>query len=143
MNKIKDVAKEAGAVLTIAALTVATTSVRVFAEGGTAGGDSGNGGGSVANGATGNARTGVNNVNPGAETDLNKMLSLIFNVVFGIIGVVAVAFIILGGVNYTISQGDAAKVQKAKSTILYGVIGLVVVLLAFAIVNFVLSGLMG
>ena len=41
MKNLKDVAKEAGAVLTIAALTVATTGVRVFAEGGTAGGDGG------------------------------------------------------------------------------------------------------
>jgi hypothetical protein len=71
------------------------------------------------------------------------MLSLIFNIIFGIVGVVAVAFIIVGGINYIVSQGDAAKVQKAKSTILYGVIGLVVVLLAFAIVGFVLNGLMG
>ena len=140
MKNLKDAAKEAGAVLTIAALTVATTGVRVFAEGGTAGGD----GGEVSGGgATENARNGVNNVNPGAETDLNKMVSLIFNVVFTVVGVVAVAFIIIGGVNYILSQGDAAKVQKAKSTILYGVIGLVVVLLAFAIVNFVLNGLAG
>ncbi|MBR6168489.1 hypothetical protein IKQ74_00915 [Candidatus Saccharibacteria bacterium] len=140
MSSVKDVVKEAGAILTIAALTVATNSVRVFADGGTAGGgDSGSGG----SGATANARNGVNNVNPGAETDLNKMLSLIFNIIFGIVGVVAVAFIIVGGINYIVSQGDAAKVQKAKSTILYGVIGLVVVLLAFAIVGFVLNGLMG
>ena len=40
---------------------------------------------------------------------------------------------------YTTSSGDSAKVKKAKDTIMYGVIGLVIALLAFAIVNFVLS----
>ena len=53
----------------------------------------------------------------------------------------AVIMIILGGVNYATSQGDPNKVNKAKSTIMYGIIGLVICLLAFAIVNFVLQAL--
>jgi len=142
MSKIKDIAKEAGAALTIAALTVATTGVRVFAEEGTAGSEGGDGGSGGA-AATQRAKTGVDNVNPGAETDLNGMISTILNVVFGVVGIVAVIMIIIGGVNYTMSQGDSQKIQKAKNTIMYGIIGLVVVLLAFAIVNFVLNGLLG
>ena len=51
----------------------------------------------------------------------------------------AVAFIIFGGFQYTTSAGDPGKVKKAKDTILYGIIGLVVAMLAYAIVNFVLS----
>ena len=141
MSKIKDIAKEAGAALTIAALTVATTGVRVFAEEGTAGSDGGGGGGGAA--ATQRAKTGVDNVNPGAETDLNGMVATILNVVFGVVGIIAVIMIVIGGVNYTMSQGDSQKIQKAKNTIMYGIIGLVVVLLAFAIVNFVLNGLLG
>jgi hypothetical protein len=54
---------------------------------------------------------------------------------------VAVIMIIIGGVNYATSQGDAAKVKKGKDTILYGIIGLVIAILAFAIVSFVLSAL--
>ena len=49
--------------------------------------------------------------------------------------------IVIGGINYALSQGDPGKVKKAKDTILYGVIGLVVALLAFAIVTFVLQAL--
>ena len=49
--------------------------------------------------------------------------------------------IIIGGINYALSQGDPGKVKKAKDTILYGIIGLVVALLAFAIVQFVLSAI--
>ena len=63
----------------------------------------------------------------------------IINVVIGVIGFVAVAFIIFGGVQYTTSAGDPGKVKKAKDTILYGIIGLVVSMLAYAIVNFVLA----
>ena len=132
MSKIKDVAKEVGATLTVAALTVATASTTsVYAEKKTAGQ------------AGKDAQAGVGEVNPGAETDLNGLIATIINMVFGVIGIIAVIMIIIGGVNYTMSQGDSTKVQKAKNTILYGIIGLVVVLLAFAIVNFVLGALNG
>lgn len=49
--------------------------------------------------------------------------------------------IIIGGFNFMTSAGDPGKVKKGKDTILYGIIGLVVALLAFAIVNFVLNGI--
>ena len=50
---------------------------------------------------------------------------------------------IVGGINMATSQGDPAKVKKGRDTLLYGVIGLVVALLAFAIVNFVLKNVFG
>jgi hypothetical protein len=75
--------------------------------------------------------------------DLNGIVKLIINAVIFIIGIIAVIMIILGGVTYATSQGDSGKVKKGKDTILYGIIGLVVALLAFAIVNFVLSALQG
>ena len=73
--------------------------------------------------------------------DLMTTVNTIINVALGVIGLVAVVMIIVGGLNYTTSAGDAAKVKKAKDTIMYGVIGLVVALLAFAIVNFVLTNI--
>jgi hypothetical protein len=66
------------------------------------------------------------------------------NVLTGImaaVGVVAVIIIIIGGVNYMMSQGDPSKIAKAKKTLIGGIIGLIVVLLAFAIVNFVLEAM--
>ena len=75
----------------------------------------------------------------GRNDDLMSVLTTIINVALGVIGFVAVVMIIMGGVQYTTSSGDTAKVTKAKNTILYGIIGLVVALLAFAIVNFVLA----
>ena len=137
MSKMKDIAKEVVATFTVAALTVAMVSTKsVFALGD---GDDGGSSGAGAGAAGENAQAGLSNVNPGASNDLNGMIQIIINTVFGIIGVVAVIMIIIGGVNYTMSQGDSTKVQKAKNTITYGIIGLVVSLLAFAIINFVLK----
>ena len=57
------------------------------------------------------------------------------------VGVVAVIVLIIGGIRYLISGGDAKKVTDAKNTILYAIIGLIIALLSFAIVNFVISAL--
>ena len=54
-------------------------------------------------------------------------------------GAVAVIVIIIGGIRYVMSSGDAGQVQSAKNTILYAVIGLIVVIMAYAIVNFVVT----
>jgi hypothetical protein len=88
-----------------------------------------------------NGSTNAGNVGDG--TTLEDTIKLIINLVIYAIGFVAVAMVILGGVQYSTSSGDATKVKKAKDTILYGIIGLVVAILAFAIVNFVLDGVFG
>lgn len=75
------------------------------------------------------------------ETDLMGTLSTIINVIIGVVGFIAVVMIIIGGIGFVTSQGDAARVTKARNTILYGVVGLVVAILAYAIVNFVLKSL--
>ena len=77
------------------------------------------------------------------QGDLNSLVRTIITTIIFAVGMVAVVMIILGGVSYATSQGDPQKVKKAKDTILYGIIGLVVALLAFAIVNFVLSSIQG
>ena len=71
--------------------------------------------------------------------NLMKTLNTVINVVLGILGIVTVIMIIIGGFMYTTSAGDMAKATKAKNTIMYGIIGLVIALLAWAIVNFVLA----
>ena len=71
--------------------------------------------------------------------DLMGILTVIINVVVGVVGFIAVAMIVLGGINFATSQGDTSKVTKARNTILYGVVGLIMAILAFSIVNFVLA----
>ena len=73
------------------------------------------------------------------EKDLTDTVLEIIRVIVGMLGIVAVVFIIIGGVGYMTSSGDSGKVKKAKDTILYAVIGLIICALAFAIVNFAIS----
>lgn len=68
---------------------------------------------------------------------LDSGLANILSVVFKLAGVLAVVFIIVGGVKYTLSGGDSAGLKSAKETITYAIVGLIVTLLAFGIVNYV------
>ena len=79
----------------------------------------------------------------GEGGDLMTTVTNIITAVVAVLGVVCVVVMIIGGVNYMTSAGDAGKVKKAKDTILYGLIGLVVCVLAFAIVNFVIKNIIG
>jgi len=62
-------------------------------------------------------------------------------VAFALMGAIAVLIITIAALQYVISGGDPGKTAKAKDTILYAVIGLVVALSAYLIVTFVLDGL--
>ncbi|MGD8373767.1 MAG: pilin [Candidatus Woesebacteria bacterium] len=62
----------------------------------------------------------------------------ILNAITYVAGAVAVLMIIVGGLRYTLSNGDQAGINAAKNTILYSVIGLVLTIMANAIINFVL-----
>lgn len=73
------------------------------------------------------------------EADAQNTVKNILNTVFAWVGTIAVIVVIIGGVFYIISQGDPGKVARAKNAILYALIGLIVTLLSFAIVNFVLD----
>lgn len=74
------------------------------------------------------------------NTNLNEFIQSIINILLAVIGIVAVLMLIVGGLKYVFSQGDEKAVNSAKNTILYAIIGLIVAILAFAIVNFVLEG---
>lgn len=87
------------------------------------------------------AGTVVTNPEACSGNDLNTIVTTIINTVIFVVGMLAVVMIILGGINYATSQGDPSKVNKAKSTIMYGIIGLVICLLSYAIVSFILQSL--
>ena len=63
----------------------------------------------------------------------------ITNVLLFIIGAISVIMLIIGGIRYTISGGDSTAVTNAKNTILYAIVGIVIALLAYALVNFVIG----
>ena len=74
-----------------------------------------------------------------AGDKLNNVIRTIINLFSVIVGIIAVVMIIVGGVKYITSGGASEKVTGAKNTILYAVIGLIVVAFAQIIVRFVLS----
>lgn len=69
----------------------------------------------------------------------NSIWTNIINTIIFVIGAVAVLMIVIGGLRYTLSAGDAGSTKSAKDTVLYAVIGLVIAVAAYAIVNFVLT----
>ena len=73
------------------------------------------------------------------KANLGNVIEQVTNVLLFIIGAISVIMIIIGGIKYTISNGDSGAITSAKNTIFYAVIGLVVALLAYAIVKFVLD----
>lgn len=74
-----------------------------------------------------------------AQTDANKLVQDIINLLLTAIAIVSVIMLIIGGFKYTTSNGDANQVTAAKNTIMYSIIGLVVAIFAYAIVDFVVK----
>ena len=74
-----------------------------------------------------------------SSTNLSIVIQNILNSVIAVSGLIAVIFIIIGGVQYMTSTGDSSKIEKAKKTILYAVIGLIICALAAAITNWTIA----
>ena len=75
----------------------------------------------------------------GTGDQLPGVIQAIVNSIILVCGTIAVVFIVIGGISFITSSGDPGKAKKAKDTILYAVIGLIIAALAFAIVNWVIS----
>lgn len=76
---------------------------------------------------------------PNTGVSENTLLESVLSLVFFFFGIVATLTIIFAGIMYVTSEGNADKAKRAKNAILYGVVGLVVTLLAFSIVGFILN----
>ena len=74
-----------------------------------------------------------------ATTDPNAALSGILNLAYAGAGIVCVIVIVIAGVMYVTSDGDPSNIKRAKNAILGAVSGLIVVIMAFAITQFVLG----
>jgi len=71
--------------------------------------------------------------------DLAGMVQIVINTILFVLGMIAVIMIVIGGIRYTTSNGEASAIKSAKDTILYACVGLVVAIMSFAIVNFVVD----
>jgi len=90
------------------------------------------------------ALDGVCATNPGdsavcanKDEKAESFVGTLVNILLYVVGAVSVVTLIIGGVLYTLSAGNSSSVAKAKNTITYSIIGIVVSVLAFAIVNWV------
>lgn len=85
----------------------------------------------------------IDSTNPGCESGGNifDTYESIMNAVLMFVGAIAIIVIIVAGVMITTSAGDPGKVKKAKSAIVYALIGLVVTLAAWGIANFIIRNI--
>ena len=67
------------------------------------------------------------------------ILTTITNILLFVVGALSVLMLIIGGLRYVISGGNASAVTAAKNTILYAIVGLIIAFLAYAAINFVLG----
>lgn len=82
---------------------------------------------------------GLNNVGGGSGGNLQDGIQTVINLLLFLIGIISVIAIIIGGIRYTTSNGDAGQTKAAKDTIMYAVIGLIVAIMAYAIVRWVVN----
>jgi hypothetical protein len=95
----------------------------------------------IADQCAGNSDSSVCQSAASKNADSKTIIKNIVNTLLYIVGAVSVVMIIVGGIMYTTSAGDSGRVTKAKNTVTYAIVGLVVSFLAFAIVQFVVSKL--
>ena len=77
--------------------------------------------------------------NTASVTSMSSVIGKVINTMLFIVGVLAVAMIIYSGIRYITAHGDKSQVESAKNTLIYSVVGLIVAILAYAIVNWVLN----
>lgn len=75
----------------------------------------------------------------GGRTELGRIITNIVNILSILVGAIAVIMIIIGGLRYITSGGDSGSVASAKNTIVYAVVGIIIVVFAQLIVNFAIT----
>ena len=72
-------------------------------------------------------------------TTVNSLFANVSNTLIYLVGAISVIMIIVGGLRYVLSNGDAKAAAGAKATIMYAVIGVIVAIVAYAIIKFVVT----
>lgn len=75
------------------------------------------------------------NILPSWDADPRNVVVRLINYALFFIGALALVFVIYGGVLYITSGGDSDKTTKARNTLMYAVLGIIVVVVSYAIVN--------
>ena len=137
IHKIKNLLFVAATMLTFAAPTLVPAAVSAACN---ATSPIQTGIGSGVDGATNSAKnTACSDVGDTGAGSIQSLAKKVVNVFSIIVGIVAVIFVIYGGFRYITSGGDSGSVGNAKNTLVYALVGLVIVALAQLIVHYVLS----
>lgn len=75
----------------------------------------------------------------GADSSLHNIITLVINIFSVIVGIIAVIMIIVGGIRFVLSGGDSSATGSARNTVIYAIVGLVIVFVAQILVRFVLN----
>ncbi len=84
---------------------------------------------------------GINREEPLGKNELEKLITNLAEIALALISTIAVIFLILGGFQYITSAGNPDNVGKAKNTILYAIIGLILAIMSYSIISFITSKL--
>jgi len=79
----------------------------------------------------------------GSDTDLMSTVGTIVNTILIIIGVLAVFYLVWGGVMYVTSGGDSEKAAKGRTAITNAIIGIVIIMVSLLLYNYVIKGVRG
>ena len=72
-----------------------------------------------------------------SSESVDPVITTVIRYLLIISGIVSVVMVIIGGLKYSTSNGDSAKLSSAKNTILYAIIGVIISALAYGIVDYV------
>jgi hypothetical protein len=99
----------------------------------------------MAAGITGEANYGFTNfgaaTNLGTNVPVVQTVANIINILLGFLGVIAVVLILIGGFKWMTSQGNEEKIGEAKKLLGAGVVGLVIIFVAYALAYFIVTQL--
>lgn len=79
----------------------------------------------------------------GLKVYTDVLVSTVFSLILGTMGLLSLGYVVLGGINMVLSSGEPDKVKKSKETIIYAIVGLIVVLLVSYFVNIIFLKLTG
>jgi pectate lyase len=91
---------------------------------------------------TNNLKTGVSEGLGLGTQDVRITIANIINIALGLLGIVAVVIVLMGGFKWMTASGEEGKVDEAKKLITQGIVGLAIIVSAYAIAQFVVDSLM-
>lgn len=140
IDRIKTTASTAPTILVAAVMTLAVGLSFGIAPSASALGNC-----TVSDGVNGalNSNCSKPNNTPSSVTGSTGIITTVINIMLFIVGILSVIMIIYSGIRYVTSRGDSGQVGSAKNTLMYSVVGLVIALVAYALVNWVFASVTG